>query len=218
MYKWLLKTKNFRRVGDLLVQERNLQEDPSHRLEVCRGNLHLRVGNLQVLLGDSRTEGSRLGAEDRAPHQGSQVRAPLEDLHSQGSLTEDSQVLQGNLGSLQQKEDHHQDNHQGILVLHLQDHQGLIHQEEGHQRHVASWMEGCAVMVCLLAECAVRRHPVVLVEETEQEMGWKGEEGRQRWSLWMKRVSRMVGLELYQPEACLMLSWILEMEPLWLQR
>ena len=49
-------------------------------------------------------------------------------------------------------------------------------------------------------------------------MGWKGEEGRQRWSLWMKRASRMVGLELYQPEACLMLSWILEMELLWLQR
>jgi len=74
------------------------------------------------------------------------------------------------------------------------------------------------VTVCLLAECGGRRHPEVLVEETEQEMGWKGEEGRQRWSLWMKRVSRMVGLELYQPEACLMLSWILEMELLWRQR
>ena len=35
----------------------------------------------------------------------------------------------------------------------------LIHQEEGHQDHVASWMEGCAVMVCLLAECGVRLRP-----------------------------------------------------------
>ena len=143
----------FRRVGDPLVQERNLQEDPSHRLELCRDNLHLvkrqmsqfegvqllltdpavstvifgylRVGNLQVLLEDSRMEGSPLGAEDRAPHQGSQVRALLEDLHSQGSLTEGTPALQYNLGNLQQKEDHHQDNHQGILVLHFQDHQGL---------------------------------------------------------------------------------------------
>ena len=34
-------TKYFMRVGDPLVQERNLQEDPSHRLEVCRDNLRL---------------------------------------------------------------------------------------------------------------------------------------------------------------------------------
>jgi len=126
------------RVGDPPVQERNLQEDPLHRLEVCRDNLHLRGGNLQVLLGDSHMEGSPLEEEDRAPHQGSQVQALLEDLHSQGSLMEGTPVLQDNLGSLQQKEDHHQDNHQGILVLHFQDHQGPIHQEEGHQSHVAS--------------------------------------------------------------------------------
>jgi len=131
-------TKYFMRVGDPLVQERNLQEDPSHRLEVCRDNLRLRVDNLQVLLGDSRMEGSPLEEEDRARHQGSQVPALLEDLHSQGSLTEGTPVLQDNLGSLQQKEDHHQDNLQGILVLHLQDHQGLIPQGEGHQYRVAS--------------------------------------------------------------------------------
>ena len=35
----------FRRVGDLQVQERNLQEDPLRRLEVCRDTLHL-VNNI----------------------------------------------------------------------------------------------------------------------------------------------------------------------------
>ena len=87
-------------------------------------------------------------------------------------------------------------------------------------------------MVCLLAECAGRQHPwgnfssllklinipEVLAEETEQEMDWKGWEGRQRSSPWMKKALRMVGLELYQQEACLKSSWILEMEPLSLQR
>ena len=60
--------------------------------------------------------------------------------------------------------------------------------------------------------------PEVLVEETEQEMGWKGVEGKRRWSPRMRRALRMVGLELYQQEACLKSSWILEMEPLSLQR
>jgi len=76
-------------------------------------------------------------------------------------------------------------------------------------------MGGCVVMVCLLAECVGRQHPEVLAEETEQEMGWKGEGGRPRWSPRMKRALRMVGLGLCQPEACSMWSWILEMEPLW---
>jgi len=125
-------------VEDPLAQERNLQGDPSRRLEVCKDTLHLRVGNLQVLPGDSRMEGSPLEAEDKAPHQGSQVQALLEDLHSQGSLTEDNPVLQDNLGSLQRKEGPHQDNHQEILVLRSQDHLGLIHQEEEHQSHAGS--------------------------------------------------------------------------------
>jgi len=73
-------------------------------------------------------------------------------------------------------------------------------------------------MVCSLAECVGRRHPEVWAAETEQEMGWKGEEGRQRWSPLLKRALRMVGLGLCQPEACLMLSWILEMELLLRQR
>ena len=60
--------------------------------------------------------------------------------------------------------------------------------------------------------------PEVLAAETEQEMDWKGEEGRQRWLPWMKRVLRMVGLAPCQPEAYLMWSWILEMEPLCRQR
>ena len=72
--------------------------------------------------------------------------------------------------------------------------------------------------ISVLSEVIDTKIPEVLAEETEQEMGWKGEEGRQRWSQWMKRASRMVGLELCQLEACLMSSWILEMEPLWLQR
>ena len=81
------------------------------------------------------------------------------------------------------------------------------------------WGEAAPLIKCQVLSIEFDANiPEVLVEETEQEMGWKGEEGRQRWSLWMKRVSRMVGLELYQPEACLMLSWILEMELLWLQR
>ena len=87
--------------------------------------IYLRVGNLQVLPEDTRRVGNLLEVEDRAPHQGSRVQALLEDLHFQGSLTEGNPVLQGNLGSLQQKGAHHQDNHQGILALRCQDHLGL---------------------------------------------------------------------------------------------
>ena len=82
-------------------------------------------GNLQVPLGDSHMEGSPLEVEDRALHQDSQVQVLLEDLHCQGSLTEGTPGLQDNLGSLQQKEGHHQDNQQGILVQRFQDQQGL---------------------------------------------------------------------------------------------
>ena len=147
---------SFRRVGDPLAQEHNLQADPSHRLEVCRDTPHLvnenchlfinrvwcmlltgkllefscpviylRVGNLQVLPEDNRRVGNLLGVEDRAPHQGSRVQALLEDPHFQGSLTVGNPALQGNLGSLQQKEGPHQDNHQGILALRCRDHLGL---------------------------------------------------------------------------------------------
>ena len=75
-------------------------------------------------------EGSSPEAEDRAPHQGSQVWALLEDLHSQGSLTQGNPILQDNLGSLQEKEGPHQDNHQEILVLRSQDHLGLKDETE----------------------------------------------------------------------------------------
>ena len=176
------------------------------------------MDNLQVLLGDSRMEGSPLEEEDRARHQGSQVPALLEDLHSQGSLTEGTPVLQDNLGSLQQKEDHHQDNLQGILVLPLQDQQGLKEKKKMKQDTFTQitncvpdppgggapvpcgeldgglcgdgvlvgrvWGEAAPLIKCQVLSVEFDANiPEVLVEETEQEMGWKGEEGRQRWSL-----------------------------------
>ena len=49
-------TKYFMRVGDPLVQERNLQEDPSHRLEVCRGNLHLIKRQMSQVLLKAKSE------------------------------------------------------------------------------------------------------------------------------------------------------------------
>ena len=60
--------------------------------------------------------------------------------------------------------------------------------------------------------------PEVLAEETEQEMDWKGVEGRRRWLPRMRRVLMMVALVLCQLEVCLMLSWNLEMELLWQQK
>ena len=57
--------------------------------------------------------------------------------------------------------------------------------------------------------------PEVLAEETEQEMDWKGVEGRRRWLPRMRRVLMMVALVLCQLEVCLMLSWSLERELLW---
>ena len=85
---------------------------------------YLRVDNLQVPLGGNHKEGNPLGMVDKVPHQDSQDQGLQEELHSQDNQMEGSQVLQDNLGSLQ--EDHRRDNHLGILDLRSQDQLGLI--------------------------------------------------------------------------------------------
>jgi len=199
-----------RRVGDLQDQEHIHQVAPLHRLEVDRDSLRLRVDNLQVPLGDNHKEGSPLGMVDKVPHQDSQDQVHQEEHHSQDNQMEGSQVLQDNLGSLQ--EAHRRDNHLGILDLRSQDHLGLLHQEGEPLGHEESWRVGCGERECLLAVCEEKQHPEALAEEMEQVMDWKVAGGRRTGSPSMTKVWRKVGLALCQQEACLKWSSILEKE------